>query len=432
MENSTISTLKTIHHYIDRYALPNIQIEEKPAPNLGLIVVIPAFKEPDILTTLHSLLSCNLPGVPVEIIVVLNYPENSSEDVITKTEEDYLTLKTWSQKHSTDAISFHILLSKNLPIKQAGPGLARKIGMDEAIRRFADISKPNGIIVGLDADCEVEPNYLTSIYRHWQTHPDCNGISIRFEHPLEGTLSTEVYEGIINYELHLRYYINAQLYCNFPYAYHTVGSSFAVTAQAYAKQGGMNKRKAGEDFYFIQKIVPLGNYFNLNDTIVKPSPRSSDRVPFGTGRSIQEYLSTNSGSYFTYNFQSFIDLKKFLDISEGFYQWNEEDTEKKLRELPQSILSFLDQQDFIQHLRLIKSNTSSSATFRKAFYRWFNAFTLMKYVHYARDYFYPNVEVSVAVNAYLKADNKQKLVLKNKKEMLLWMRAKDRELFQIK
>ena len=56
------------------------------------------------------------------------------------------------------------------------------------------------------------------------------------------------------------------------------------------KQDGLNKKQAGEDFYFLQKIMPMGNYFELNSTTVHPSSRTSDRVPFGTGPIINQYL----------------------------------------------------------------------------------------------------------------------------------------------
>ena len=34
----------------------------------------------------------------------------------------------------------------------------------------------------------------------------------------------------------------------------------AVRADAYLRQGGMNRRKAGEDFYFLNKFMVLGGY----------------------------------------------------------------------------------------------------------------------------------------------------------------------------
>ncbi len=35
-----------------------------------------------------------------------------------------------------------------------------------------------------------------------------------------------------------------------------VGSALAVKALQYVKAGGMNRKQAGEDFYFVQKLVP--------------------------------------------------------------------------------------------------------------------------------------------------------------------------------
>ena len=143
-------------------------------------------------------------------------------------------------------MSFHCIANLKVPGKLSGPGYARKIGMDEAVRRFHQIDNQNGIIVSLDADSLVQENYFTSIWEFWNQHKKVNGVSIQFEHPLDGDMDEKIYHGIINYELHLRYYINAQRFCLFPYAYQTIGSCFAVSASAYAKQGGMNKRKAGD------------------------------------------------------------------------------------------------------------------------------------------------------------------------------------------
>ena len=75
---------------------------------------------------------------------------------------------------------------------------------------------------------------------------------------------------IAAYELHLRYYTHGLRFSNLPYSFQTVGSAMAVRCSAYQKQGGMNKRKAGEDFYFIQKIIALGGYSELNSTTVFP------------------------------------------------------------------------------------------------------------------------------------------------------------------
>jgi len=264
--------------------------------------------------------------------------------------------------------------------------LARKIGMDEAVRRFDDIDRPGGIIVCYDADCRCERNYLRSIERHFEKNPRTPGCSIYFEHPLDGRLDAKVYEAIAAYELHLRYYVHGLRYAGFPHAHHTIGSCMAVRADVYKQQGGMNKRKAGEDFYFLQKIFPLGAFTELTDTTVNPSPRGSDRVPFGTGKAVQAHLAGNKIS--TYPLEAFLDLKMLFD---GLPATDRD--EPLLRSdlgdgLPESLRTFLREQRFTEALAEIRDNTSTPAAFRTRFFRWFNGFQAMKFIHHARDHYY--------------------------------------------
>ena len=113
--------------------------------------------------------------------------------------------------------------------------------------------------------------------------------------------------------MHLRYYKNALAFTGLPYAYHTVGSSFALTAAAYARQGGMNRRKAGEDFYFINKLIKGENFGEIMGAKVVPSSRISDRVPFGTGRALLEAFDGVKNLELTYDFSIFKCLKRWVD-----------------------------------------------------------------------------------------------------------------------
>ena len=176
-------------------------------------------------------------------------------------------------------------------------------------------------------------------------------------------------------------------YCGAPYAFHTVGSSMAVKSSAYQKQGGMNKRKAGEDFYFLQKIIELGGFTELNATCVIPSPRISDRVPFGTGKAIGDWVEKNDETYYTYSFQTFIELKElFLNIA-NIYNKVDYVIKSKL------ILQYMKEINFENKVGEIRNNTTNYINFEKRFYTFFNAFMVLKYVHYARDNFYPNLPV---------------------------------------
>ena len=48
---------------------------------------------------------------------------------------------------------------------------------------------------------------------------------------------------------------NLDDFVGYPDSIYTIGSAFAVRAEAYMKQGGMNRRQAGEDFYFLYKLT---------------------------------------------------------------------------------------------------------------------------------------------------------------------------------
>jgi glycosyltransferase involved in cell wall biosynthesis len=312
-----------------------------------MVVVIPCFDEPDLVGALESLHACDRPTCAVEIIVVVNSSADAPEQVKARNRASVEQARKYA----------HVIHMADLPPKHAGVGLARKIGMDEALRRLSD-----GIIVNYDADCRCDPNYLCAIEQHFRMHPHTPGCSIYFEHP---TGPADLYE------LHLRYYVQALRYAGHPYAFHTIGSSTAVRAEVYMEQGGMNKRKAGEDFYFLQKVIALGNYTDLLTTRVIPSPRESARVPFGTGKAVGEQLRGKQA--LTYPFEAFQDLKIFF-----------EDTSNP----PPGMWTFLEALAFEQRIREIRQNTASAEAFRDRFFRWFNGFIAMKYVHFARDHLY--------------------------------------------
>ena len=306
-----------------------------------------------------------------------------------------------------------------MPQKHAGVGLARKIGMDEAVSRFAKIKQDKGIIVCFDADCTCAPNYLIEIENAFKKYAP-KAMSIRFEHPLSGVeFDQKIYDYITDYELHLRVYKNAIAFAGLPYGYHTVGSSMAVSVMDYCKQGGMNKRKAGEDFYFMQKFIQLGPIYELNSTCVYPSPRVSDRVPFGTGRAIGERVNGSVDHLLTYNMQSFYDLKELTSVVPKFYESFDE-----IVRLPVAIKCFFKEENLISKLLEIKRESASLTTFVKRFYAWFDAFQLLKFVHFARDEFYPNQPIN-SVAQQLLIDLKQNNVSVNNTDLLRTYRAID-------
>ena len=280
--------------------------------------------------------------------------------------------------------------------------------MDEALRRLADVGRAEeGLIVCYDADCRCSPNYFTGIESHFADFPECPGASLHFEHPLGQAemeqmgfgapghaLGQAEFDGIAAYELHLRYHVRAQNWIGFHYAFQTIGSAMAVRAWAYVKQGGMNRRHAGEDFYFLQKISWLGPISELTTVTLYPSPRLSGRVPFGTGKAVGDYIE--SGQQNTYPLQAYRDVEWLIDQVNPLWE------NGRFSEPPPNVLKRFLGEAFIESVAPeIRQNSTGSESFRKRFFRWFNAFRLMKYLNFARDENYGTIPVETAARALL-------------------------------
>jgi len=387
--------------YLEKVSLdPSLNIQA-PSKDLSMVVAIPACNEPDILETLSSLVQCRHPGGAVEIIIVLNAAKSARAEIISQNHLTEKSLLDFARTH--DEGGFRILVSHrpSVPDRDAGAGLARKMAMDQALSRFNQLNRPGGIILSLDADTICQENYLIEVEKQFRDKPDTKACNIFFEHPLEGgPFPGSVYDGIIQYELHLRYYIQALRLAGHPHAFHTVGSAFCVKADIYAAQGGMNKRKAGEDFYFLQKIIPLGGFYEVNSTRVIPSPRPSDRVGFGTGPVIGKFQRGETTELHTYHPDVFSDLKRFLSSVPSLYVAPRQSLQRVLENYPAAVRENLST-DFIPRILEIRENTARESTFLNRFYRWFNMFRTLKYINFAHEYHYSRVPVLDAARELL-------------------------------
>jgi len=388
-----------VNFYLNKYGFIDPQIADAVHPETNIIVVIPCFNEPDLYSTLQSLAECDSAQTKVEVITVINSGEHHSLEIKEANERTSKAFEDFKNSYH-GVISFFKIEQNDLPKKHAGVGLARKIGMDEAVSRFHQIDH-DGIIVCFDADAKVDANYLVEIEKHFENNPKSPGCSIHYEHPLDGDeFEAEIYRGIINYELHLRYYNQCLRFSDLPYVFHTVGSSMAVRSSAYQKQGGMNKRKAGEDFYFIHKIIALGGFTELTSTRVIPSPRVSDRVPFGTGKAIQEWLNRPEyeDEFYSYNFFIFKEIKLFVSMIPKFY---EPVPYLKLFNLHPAFEEYFEKIGFQDKVDEMKANTKDFISFRKRFFFWFDAFAVLKLVHFMQTVGFGDVKLKKAVNQML-------------------------------
>jgi hypothetical protein len=269
-----------------------------------------------------------------------------------------------------------------LPAKWAGVGWARKIAMDAAIGSIDQSEMEDGILIAFDADSTVTTNYFTAIENGFRENNSFNFVTINFSHQVDDPeLTPSLREGIIRYELYLRYLRNAMQWCGYPHAIHTVGSSFAVRASAYVKQGGMNRRQAGEDFHFLHKMVLLGNYGRIGEATVTPSCRISHRVPFGTGAALKRWEAGDQELKTTYALELFRTLKPLLKDPLFFFNNDDQNWPVRLDHFDARLQQCLAATKTTERLKELKKNCGDAKTFVRRFYHEISAFWIIQYLN---------------------------------------------------
>ena len=230
--------------YIERQKAEYKSVALPSELNAGMIVVIPAFNEPALFDTLHSLRACSRPNVNLLTVIVFNSGEHSDEKVVEQNRLSYEQTLLFADKYNEPRFHFFPLLFERLPRKHAGVGLARKTGMDLAVAHFLHNGSARGIIVSLDADCTVSENFLVSIFDAFSDDKHLNTTVHNFFHRVEKN-NPQMENAVRQYELYIHYFRQMLRETGFPYYHHTIGSAFAVAADAYVRVGGMGRQQGG-------------------------------------------------------------------------------------------------------------------------------------------------------------------------------------------
>jgi hypothetical protein len=376
--------------YIEKNKLQNLLYGTLDS-NARFFIVIPAYREPFIEHTLNYLASTYPINDKTEVIIVVNHPEGSSNEVISSNSRTVGIIKEINQRSNNTNLRFHAIQLKNIPNKLAGVGYARKTGMDQVVLACNETNNDEAILISLDADCLVQKNYLQEIQRFYNANPKFVGSNIYFEH-INSYKDSGLHEAGMLYEIYLRYYKQSVSFTGFPYAYHTIGSCFSCTASRYVKQGGMGKQQGGEDFYFLNKLFPTGQFGEINTTCVYPFARQSDRVPFGTGPAISRHNKDGS-LHSIYNFELFKILAVFFEQFPTFF-----DSPEINHNIDTSLHEFLNEINFQNSIYEAKQNTSNKTAFTKRLFNTFNGFQIVKFVNYASEKTHPKQNVINEVN----------------------------------
>ena len=370
--------------YFKRFSVSALCISE-PKYTPSLVVVIPACNEPNIISTIQDLWDAKLPNVQVAVLVVVNHAENADAQIISQNKQTIEALRQFEVSHCKDGISLHFCL-QTFSTKYAGVGSARKFGMDTAVHWFNSGDVSQGIIASLDADVHIDFNYLSEVYAYFRSHPKCGAAVIKFAHPISGSeFPSKQYQAIASYELYLRFFRLGLKWCGYPFPIYTIGSCFAVNVDSYCRAGGMNRKQGGEDFYFLHKLTATTRMGEINSTCVYPSPRISNRVPFGTGPEVEKIL--NADSYLTYQSNLFDMLKAWFAMFPNFYSMDKMDVEKQMNILNPILLSFATDICFYDIVENCQQQTSSIDSFVKRLFQHVNAFQIVKFLNFASTHY---------------------------------------------
>ncbi|HSL88102.1 MAG TPA: hypothetical protein VK870_02245 [Ignavibacteriaceae bacterium] len=432
-----------LEKYIKKNHYSNWLIEPTPNKLYNCIIVIPALAELENIKKLLLSLSENEATYfnDTLILFVVNNTISASEDIKLNNQRSLKFLNNLLSEHLTDTLSKSIVFSglqvafidassvgKEMNDKDGGVGLARKIGMDTALKYFDYSGNSKKILVCLDADCTVEKNYINAIIEYFQKE-SCKAAVVNYGHNIDG--ANENTAAIICYELFLRYYLMGLQYAGSPYAFHTIGSTMVCDYESYIKIGGMNKLKAAEDFYFLEKLSKITKVHSIKSTSVYPSSRPSFRVPFGTGQRVNRFLAKVRNEYILYNPQSFVILKKWLHLFESLNEMNMDHILNEVKIIDTDLFQFLSINKFEQFWEKICLQELKDQQIIKQKKFWFDAFKTLKLIHYLRDNHHPAINMFDAIDDLLelcgvtdrvKRSESILLDLDNQKEYLLLLR----------
>ena len=158
-----------------------------------------------------------------------------------------------------------------------------------------------------------------------------------------------------------------------------MGSTIVCNFEAYIAVGGMSKKSATEDFYFLQSLAKHTTIHYLNKTLVYPSARCEERIYLGTGYRMIEYKNNNKFKNLSFQDCAYNSLKNMYEVVNHY--WGKDcsvilNLFKNKSE--NALIKFLDKHNFQDIWEGIRSGTKTKKQFMLFFNQWFDALKVMK------------------------------------------------------
>ena len=372
-----------------------------PPADVRIVLVVPALAEREhLFETLSALcLSSEANQEKTLVIVVVN----NHEPGVTPPAEVENNLETLRllRTASTPGRLGRITLAwvdaatpgHTLPADE-GVGLARKIGLDHGLSLLAASGEAGTVLVSMDADAPAGRGYLDALAAFYANGDRWAGYAAYMHTFPESGFPAD---SVVAHEIYMRYHEIALRLAGSPYAYPALGSIISCTPQAYAACGGMNRRHAGEDFYFMQQLVKTGTLEPVPYAIVFPSGRTSARTPFGTGRSVAGYqfgspLDIEVPQICCYQF-----LRRFfLAINQNSGHSGTELLRLSAAIHPE-LASFLVRHRFSEVWQSLMRHHTDRARGLHQFHVWFDGLRTIQFLHHLRTAGFPDMPVRNAL-----------------------------------
>lgn len=392
--------LGSIEQYLERYAEPEARVGGALDRSFRRVLAVPVCNEAaGLLGGLEAALGAE-PGTAL-CIVVVNAPLDAKEEVHRQNAALFGDLQARLRAPRRMSLeppiwfgemgSYSLLLvdrqsaEHRLPLKQ-GVGLARRIASDIALAMVRAGHLTGRFIATTDADVELPADYFSVI----EAVPEAQVAAVYpFEHIPSGNQAVDRATAL--YEIWLRYYVLGLRSAGSPYAMHTIGSTLAVRADAYASVRGFPKRNAAEDFYLLNKLAKVGPVAQLRGTPLRIRSRLSERVPFGTGQAVTAIRARlgAANELALYHPATFEALRAILTCLQHFAlhrDWNRAllafDPVPAARP---SLLRLLETMEIRQAALAAAEQAKTPPQLARRLHVWFDAFKTLKAMHLLRD-----------------------------------------------
>jgi len=352
--------------YLQRRAVSGAwQVEGVVAGGWPLAVVIPACDEDDWLFATLDSLAAN-PEAERRRCLVLVVINQTPDAVQAVAESNCRTLRRLRAAGGYPGLQLAWIDAASPGLElSGGPGPARRLGLDRALAQLAE--NDSAALVCLDADTLVGTDYLPALFRHFSA-PPAGGAVLNYSH--QPAASPALQQAMDRYELYLRCHQFGLQCAGSPYAFATIGSAMACTARAYVRIGGMNRKPAAEDFYFLQALAKTDGVASVQDTCVYPAARLSSRVIFGTG----------PAAFPVAPLPAYRLLGKLLDLVEAATAVDGMTLHSEVAALHPLAGRFMQAQQLGAVWDSLRANHRNAPGLKKAFHRWFDALKTLQFL----------------------------------------------------